>query len=384
MGSPAAARASAVTITSPDPRRPPRSELDALQDANAAITQRDNYADDPNVLEPFGNERDAEVAAAVEAAAWRPELLTAALDEPAAAAFPARLHDAVVDYQRRGWHLFPTGGRGRDMKLPAAGIKWGSAATNDLASLFEWFDDAGDSGIGIGVACGPSRLVVVDVDSYKAEAEESLRWLADNGFDLPATLTAETASGGKHFYYQAPASASYALGNTTAGLPGVERKLPGIDFRADRGYVVAPPTRRGGGEYSFLPNWPQEPAACPDWLRRDAAPVPPQLPAAATTQPYQKIREIQYAFDLLGRWARTVKKAAQVTRQTTLFQATSTLGRLVARGYIKRLPVEQELAAAARAAGLGEAEIQYTLTYHLNREQTRYDNNGAPAQKATL
>ena len=56
----------------------------------------------------------------------------AALDEPAAAAFPARLHDAVVDYQRRGWHLFPTGGR--DMKLPAAGIKWGSAATNDLAT----------------------------------------------------------------------------------------------------------------------------------------------------------------------------------------------------------------------------------------------------------
>ena len=124
------------------------------------------------------------------------------------------------------------------MKLPAAGIKWGSAATNDLASLLEWFDAAEDS-VGVGVACGPSRLVVVDVDSYKAEAEESLRWLDDNDFDLTPTLTAETASGGKHFYYQA--SASHTLGNTAAGLPGVERKLPGIDFRADGGYVVAPP-----------------------------------------------------------------------------------------------------------------------------------------------
>ena len=62
---------------------------------------------------------------------------------------------------------------------------------------------------------------------------------AEHGFDFPATLTAETASGGRHFYYQAPAS--HALGNTTAGLPGVEQKLPGIDFRGDGGYVRGSP-----------------------------------------------------------------------------------------------------------------------------------------------
>ena len=65
---------------SPDPRREPqRSKLEAIRDANANTPQHDPYADDPNVLEPFGDERDAEVA--VEAAAWRPELLAAALDE---------------------------------------------------------------------------------------------------------------------------------------------------------------------------------------------------------------------------------------------------------------------------------------------------------------
>ena len=112
---------------------PQRSELEAIRDANANTPQHDPYADDPNVLEPFGNERDAEVA--VEAAAWRRELLTAALDEPAAAAFPARLHDAVVDYQRRGWHLFPTDGA--DAKHPA--VKWGTEATNDLEQILTWF-----------------------------------------------------------------------------------------------------------------------------------------------------------------------------------------------------------------------------------------------------
>ena len=80
MGSPAAARAGGAVTTSPDQRREPQqSELEAIRDANANTPQHDPYADDPNVREPFGDERDAEVA--VETAAWRRELLAAALDE---------------------------------------------------------------------------------------------------------------------------------------------------------------------------------------------------------------------------------------------------------------------------------------------------------------
>ena len=71
-------RASAVT-TSPDQHRgPQQSELEAIRDANANTPQRDNYADDPNVLERFGDDRDAEVA--VEVAAFHQKLLAAALD----------------------------------------------------------------------------------------------------------------------------------------------------------------------------------------------------------------------------------------------------------------------------------------------------------------
>ena len=58
---------------------PQRSELECIRDANANTPQYDPYADDPNVRERFGDERDAEVA--VEAAAWRRKLLAAALDE---------------------------------------------------------------------------------------------------------------------------------------------------------------------------------------------------------------------------------------------------------------------------------------------------------------
>ena len=355
---------------------PQRSELEAIRDANANIPQRDNYADDPNVLEPFGDERDA----AVEAAAWRPELLAAALDEPAAAAFPARLLAAATAYQRRGWHLFPTDGA--DGKHPA--VKWGAEATNDLERILTWFSHDGFTGVGI--SCGPSSLYVVDMDAYKPQATQSMRWLTENGYLLPHTLTAETPSGGVRYYYRAP---SPGFRNSNGRLPGIERQLGGFDSRGDGGFVVAPPTRRADGiEYSFLPNWPQEPAACPDWLRPDeATPAPP-----ATSPPVpQQVRNtgrtlemLNHGFDLLIALAHGVESAEQGTRQTTLFRAASTMGRLVARNCIDRSSVEQRLSAAGRTAGLGEKEIRYTLKYHLDREMKRHTNRVLRApQKAT-
>ena len=340
-------------------------------------SQYDNYADDPNVLEPFGDERDA----AVEAAAWRPELLAAALDEPAAAAFPARLLAAATAYQRRGWHLFPTDGA--DGKHPA--VKWGTEATNDLEQILTWFSHDGFTGVGI--SCGPSSLYVVDMDAYKPQATQSMRWLTENGFLFPRTLSAETPSGGVHYYYQ---QNSPALRNSNGRLPGIERQLAGFDGRGVGGFVVAPPTRRADGtEYAFLPDrWAAQPVACPDWLRRDAAPAPPPLlgasPAARTIAPLEQIKRAHSAFDALKGHARSVETAEQGTRQTTLFQAASTLGRLVARGYIDRHPVEQRLSAAGRDAGLDDKEIRATLKYHIDREIHRFDNRGpgAPQKEA--
>ena len=295
------------------------------------------------------------------------------------AAYPARLLAAAMAYQRRGWHLFPTDGA--DGKHPA--VRWGTAASNDLEQILTWFTLDGFTGIGI--ACGPSHLYVVDVDAYKPEAAESLRWLTNNGYLLPRTLSAVTPSGGAHYYY---ATASPALRNSNAGLPGIERKLGGIDARGDGGFVVAPPTRRADGtEYEFLPEerWAAQPAPYPNWLRPSAAPAPPLLLGAspAVVQPLEQIERLHYAFAALRERARSVEVAEEGTRQTTLFQATSVLGRLVARGYIDRLPVEQELSTAAGTAGLGAKEIRATLKYHLDRELDRLHNRGPATQKAT-
>ena len=296
------------------------------------------------------------------------------------AAYPARLLAAATAYQRNGWHIFPTDGA--DGKHPA--VRWATAASNDLERILTWFTH--DAHTGIGIACGPSRLYVVDVDAYKPEAAESLWWLTKNRFLLPRTLSAVTPSGGVHYYYSA---ASPALRNSNASLPGINRRLGGIDARGEGGFVVAPPTRRGdGAEYAFLPErWAAQPVASPNWLRPNAAPAPPLLGpsrAAHTVQPLEQIERAHYAFATLRERARFVESAVRGTRQTSLFQAASVLGRLVAGGYIGRLPVEQRLFDAGSTAGLGPKEIRDTLTYHLDREIHRFNNRGLRApQKAT-
>ena len=121
--------------------------------------------------------------------------------------------------------------------------------------------------------------------------------------------------------------------------------------------------------------------------RTPLAAPPPLLgasPAARTIAPLEQIKRAHSAFDALKGHARSVETAEQGTRQTTLFQAASTLGRLVARGYIDRHPVEQRLSAAGRDAGLDDKEIRATLKYHIDREIHRFDNRGpgAPQKEA--
>ena len=188
-----------------------------------------------------------------------------------------------------------------------------------------------------------------------------MRWLTENGFDLPPTLTAETASGGKHFYYQA--SASQALGNTAAGLPGVERKLPGIDFRADGGYVVAPPTRRrDGGEYRFTNE--QQPAACPDWLT--TAQRSPAQRSPRTERDLTPPTDNRNALKRLAGLAKHLAETPEGERHAALYTIARILGGLVASGHLTRDQIHAQLYEAAQRNGLaaedGDRNIYKTIS----------------------
>lgn len=108
----------------------------------------------------------------------------------------------------------------------------------------------------IGVVCGVvSNLVVLDIDG-----EEGFRSLREKGLEIPKTLSVKTGRG-KHYYFLHPGVPTCNFAKGKSGFP-----LPGVDFRGDGGYVVAPPSLHASGvQYEFEENIP--PAPLPAWLR---------------------------------------------------------------------------------------------------------------------
>src|SRR5262249_12157888 len=86
----------------------------------------------------------------------------------------------------------------------------------------------------IGVDCGRSGLLTLDLDEYKDHyAGTELLAKADR-----ETITAISGGGGEHLYY---ASLAKPYGNKTGELPA------GVDVRGAGGYVVAAPSLHHSG-----------------------------------------------------------------------------------------------------------------------------------------
>jgi hypothetical protein len=140
-------------------------------------------------------------------------------------------------YAKKGWPVFPCVPGG---KKPLTGHGY-QDATTDPATVRAWWDRWPDANIGI--ATGAAGLVVVDCDVKNgAPGLESWRDLrGELGFS-DATPTVETPSGGLHIYY---------LANGRNISCSASKLAPGVDIRAQGGYVVAPPSRTPLGTYGW-------------------------------------------------------------------------------------------------------------------------------------
>ncbi len=169
---------------------------------------------------------------------------------------------------------------------PALREDWEHRATTDTARI-AWCWATGP--YNIGVACGPSHLVIIDLDTPKPGQPKPADWAhatgVNDGADVLAalcepygqpwpseTFTAATPGGGMHLlYFTAPPGTQL---RTTAGRLGWL-----IDARATGGYVLAPGSLIGGNPYTVINPDPPEPL--PGWLadRLTADPAPPECPA---------------------------------------------------------------------------------------------------------
>jgi len=132
-----------------------------------------------------------------------------------------QLRLAAEWYAKHGYYVFPCW---PGTKKPATenGLK---DATTDLAQVRRWWTD--NPRYNIGINCGLSGLLVVDLDSYKKHA-------GDIQVEFTETVTVDTAHHGTHYWYRMPAGKRY--GNGRGSLP------KWLDIRGYGGYVVAPPS----------------------------------------------------------------------------------------------------------------------------------------------
>ncbi|WP_067496561.1 bifunctional DNA primase/polymerase [Actinoplanes sp. TFC3] len=262
--------------------------------------------------------------------------------------------DAAIAYARHGIPVLPVhtpdlGGScscGRpDCDRPGKhprlrhGLREASA---DPHTVHKWWSRWPDANIGLrtGVA-----MDVADVDSL--EGWHGLRHVLDGA--MPQGPQVRTGGGGWHFWF------------SPLGYGNRVHVIPGVDWRGDGGYVLAPPSRHASGTTYY---WvvrpgiplPSAPAALEELI---AGPEPPQsttaLGSATIAHPDR------YAAVALETETERVAHAPAGSRNDTLNRAAFALGRLIGAGLLEEGLVTRELTAAAAWSGLGRTETVRTI-----------------------
>ena len=295
--------------------------------------------------------------------------------------------NVALDAAARGWHVFPLRPGDKrpalhgEQRCPRSGgcasghQGWERRATTDPDRIRTAWKTAP---FNVGIATGPSGLVVVDLDRPKPGTEAPPEWRMPGVVDgtdvfttlcpasdrLPealATYTVRTGRGGTHLYYR-HADAGPALRNTAGSLGWL------VDTRAHGGYVVAAGSTVNGNRYTTTHD--AEPASLPDWLGvlLRPAPLPPQQPV-----------HIDLATDRHGAYLRAalagqierVTNAPEGGRNRALYLSAVALGQLVAGGALAENDVTRLLTQAALSTGLQPAETARTIASGLRAGAAR-------------
>nr|WP_260609453.1 bifunctional DNA primase/polymerase [Streptomyces sp. WAC 01325] len=265
------------------------------------------------------------------------------------------------------------------------------AATLDYTKVEQWWRP--NPGLGVGIACGPANLVVVDIDAHTQALPSRDRLLPGieistsidltglaNGFhtigvlaalrgeESPAkdesTLRVRTPSGGLHVWYRATGGQRWQCSTGS----GAGRALAWqVDVRAHGGYIVAPGTVTAAGVYQ--PVGPvREPAPLPAWLVRELertdhlppanVPVPRPVPPRARQAVLAAGGGHTAALRALGPLLAEVAACAAVSEgagfSEKLNRAAYTAGGLIAAGHLTEEEAERVLEQSSEHARPGQ------------------------------
>ncbi|MFI7180190.1 bifunctional DNA primase/polymerase [Streptomyces spororaveus] len=266
------------------------------------------------------------------------------------------------------------------------------AATLDYSRIEDWWTS--NPALGVGVACGPADLVVIDIDAHASELPSRDRLLpgipVGDAVDLrglrtgfhslavlaalrgetspaedDATLRVRTPSGGMHVWYRATDGRQWQC-STGSGKRALAWQ---VDVRAHGGYIVAPGTSTPAGSYKPLGKI-RQPAPLPAWLAQELQrtghlpaphipaprPVPPRARQAVLAAGGGQDRTSRLLTALLAEVTACAHVAEGASFTEKLNRAAYSLGGLVAAGHLTDSAAQEALREAAAAARPGQEQ----------------------------
>jgi hypothetical protein len=252
----------------------------------------------------------------------------------------------ALHFAARGWHVFPiTPGA----KKPPVIDRWETRGSTDPNQIHHWWRHTAYS---IGIATGPSRLVVVDLDTRKHGQSTPDRWTTlgistgvgvlrvlarQRGVTVTPTYAVTTPSGGWHLYYTAPAGVALRNTHDVIGWK--------IDTRAHGGYVIAPGSPVPPGGYELIDD--RDPVELPDWLHQALTPTPSTALSASAVA--AAAPPSGYTAAAVRGEVQRVRTAPPGQHNAVLCRAAYALGQLVGAGLLDSGSAHAELTAAASA-----------------------------------
>ncbi|CAM4025195.1 bifunctional DNA primase/polymerase [Kibdelosporangium persicum] len=276
---------------------------------------------------------------------------------------------AALAAAERGWHVFPIQpglkkppalhGDTARKPCPRTGLcrdghqGWEQRATTDPDRIRAAWTRAPYN---IGVATGPSGLVVIDLDHPKSAKDTPPPGLAaqgvrdglghfaaictEQGQPFPRTCWGLTARGGMHLFFAAPTGVRL---RNTEGEHGTGLGWK-IDTRAWGGYIVAPGSITPDGMYELAVDLP--PVPLPAWLTALLTPKP--VVHTTAPPPRTSTRLAAYTAAAVCGECQRVADAPAGEHSKTLYSAAGNLGQHVGGGSLDWATAFEELLAAAR------------------------------------
>lgn len=247
------------------------------------------------------------------------------------------LLDYAIAYAKKNIFVFPC--RLDKKPITAHGFQ---DATTDLEQVRAWWTAQPQASIG--VACGASGWVVLDIDADKG-GYQSFDVLFEQGIVEPDdlyTMTNLTGGGGMHIIWKAPEGVNLS---NSAGKLG-----KGLDIRANGGYIIAPPSGHpSGNRYAFKLLCSVKP--CPPKLVTLLTTVTPPTPPTSLAAPAP-----QHADRILQRAYERIANANEGMRNETINKAAWYLFGLVAEGKLNESEARTVIEMGAQRCGYPQRE----------------------------